>query len=71
MIEIMTLSSMMIEMANIIIPNPLSSRDKFMIIIVIIIRLASKLAPSLHPLELSLYTAAWVTGVLLSMARWE
>jgi len=31
-------------------------------------RLASKLAPSLHPLELSLCTAAWVTGVLLSMA---
>ena len=49
---------------------------KFMAIIVIditiifIYRLASKLAPSLHPLELSLCTAAWVTGVLLSMARW-
>ena len=40
------------------------------IISIIIYRLASKLAPSLHPLELSLCTAAWVTGVLLSMARW-
>lgn len=32
------------------------------------LRLARKLSPSLHPLELSLYTATWVTGVLLSLA---